>query len=306
VTGTLVRDPSGVEVEDVASVVVVEVRDEAQRSARSDLRTVLRWGVVAFVGVVAAYAVFLVSLSGFQHDRAQSSLERHFRTDLAAGLAPVGGAIPEGTAVALVQAPRIGLREVVVEGTTSGQLERGPGHVRATPLPGQKGNAAIVGRRLAYGAPFADIGSLRPGDLIRVTTGQGHSAYRVTSVGRAAGDARRVYQSRGTGELTLLTSDPALVADRWLVAHARLTTKPKQSTAHLGTVTREELGLTGESGTLPMLVLALQLVLVAAIGSVWLFRRWGRWPAYVVAAPVGVAALWLLFEQLTRVLPAAL
>jgi hypothetical protein len=50
----------------------------------------------------------------------------------------------------------------------------------------------------------------------------------------------------------------------------------------------------------------MQLVLVAALGSVWLFRRWGRWPAYVVAAPVGVATSWLLFEQLTRVLPAAL
>ena len=49
-------------------------------------------------------------------------------------------------------------------------------------LPGQPGNSAIVGRRSTYGGPFHALGTLAAGDRMLVTTTQGQTVYRVSSV----------------------------------------------------------------------------------------------------------------------------
>jgi sortase (surface protein transpeptidase) len=46
-------------------------------------------------------------------------------------------------------------------------------------LPGQAGESTILGRRTSFGAPFFSIGSLKPGDLIKVVTVEGPSTYKV-------------------------------------------------------------------------------------------------------------------------------
>ena len=75
----------------------------------------------------------------------------------------------------------------VGSGTTSGVLFDGPGHRRDTPLPGQQGTSLIMGRRAAFGGPFAGIDDLEKGDRIRVTTGQGAFDFDVIGV-RHEGD----------------------------------------------------------------------------------------------------------------------
>ena len=49
---------------------------------------------------------------------------------------------------------------VVVEGTTPGEPDAGPGHLRDTPLPGQAGVSVVFGRRATFGAPFASLPQL--------------------------------------------------------------------------------------------------------------------------------------------------
>jgi sortase A len=66
-----------------------------------------------------------------------------------------------GTPVALLEIPRLGLREVIVEGTSSDPMMSGPGHRRDTPLPGQVGTSVIAGWRATYGGPFRSIDQLR-------------------------------------------------------------------------------------------------------------------------------------------------
>ncbi|WP_420619870.1 class E sortase [Candidatus Poriferisocius sp.] len=93
----------------------------------------------------------------------------------------------QGSAIARIQIPRIGLDKTVVEGVRVGDLRKGPGHYPATAMLGQEGNAAIAGHRTTYGAPFGDIDELLPGDEMIITTIQGEFIYRVIEQGEGFG-----------------------------------------------------------------------------------------------------------------------
>jgi hypothetical protein len=54
------------------------------------------------------------------------------------------------------------------------------------------------------------------------------------------------------------------------------------------------------------LALWLEALLIVTLGMTWLFRRWARWSSYVVCVPILLAVGWLVFENLTRLLPATL
>src|SRR3546814_12473628 len=72
--------------------------------------------------------------------------------------------VPEGTAIAHIRIPKIGVDETIIEGVSLADLKHGPGHFPETPLPGQEGNSAIAVHRTTYGAPFNRIAQLDPGD----------------------------------------------------------------------------------------------------------------------------------------------
>jgi hypothetical protein len=120
--------------------------------------TVARRGVYTLGIAIAVFVAFAFWFSGLAHARAQVGLDRRFRAELTGASAPIGGRIAPGAPVAIVRIPRIGVDEVVVEGSTSGELRKGPGHVVGSSLPGQPGNAAIAGRRTLYGGRSAVSG----------------------------------------------------------------------------------------------------------------------------------------------------
>jgi sortase A len=74
----------------------------------------------------------------------------------------------EGHAIGRIKIDRIGLNIVVVQGTDTASLEKGPGHYRNTPIPGQPGTVGIAGHRTTYLAPFRHIDQIEDGDEIRV------------------------------------------------------------------------------------------------------------------------------------------
>jgi sortase A len=76
--------------------------------------------------------------------------------------------LQEGHAFGRIKIDRIGLNIVVVQGTDTASLEKGPGHYRNTPIPGQPGTVAIAGHRTTYLAPFRHIDEIRDGDDIRI------------------------------------------------------------------------------------------------------------------------------------------
>ena len=91
--------------------------------------------------------------------------------------APSTGDPSEGEPIGDIRIPVIGINQVVVEGTNTPDLRKGPGHYIGTPLPGQGGNAAIAGHRTTYGHPFYNLDGVKVGDPIVVTTLQGIFVY---------------------------------------------------------------------------------------------------------------------------------
>lgn len=84
-----------------------------------------------------------------------------------------------GQAIGRIRIPRIGADFVVVQGTDTSSLQKGPGHYPETPLPGARGTTAIAGHRTTYLAPFRHIDSLRHGDAVILEMPYARVTYRV-------------------------------------------------------------------------------------------------------------------------------
>jgi sortase A len=274
--------------------------------SRADVGAIVNGGLITFAVAILAFGLFLTVPSSLQHGRDQTGLTRRFRSELINERALVGGPIPSGSPVAMIDIAAIGVHEVVVQGTTSAVTRSGPGHLAASVMPGQVGNAVIVGRRLAFGGPFRKLGSLHTGDEIRVTTGQGTARYAIVSEkSEPPGNARAMLPTGGN-RLTLVTSDPAVFTSRYLVAVARLETTPFAATGHAQTIGRSELGLTGDTSSLPTMFVWLLFAALVGAASVVLFRRMRRATAWLVVLPLVLVAAWLVFENLVVLLPASL
>lgn len=95
----------------------------------------------------------------------------------------------DGTAFARMFIPSFGpdFSYAVVEGTSDGALNKGPGHYTTTQLPGQPGNFALAGHRVGRGAPFNDLGHLDTCDAVVVETASTWFVYRLLPVEDAPG-----------------------------------------------------------------------------------------------------------------------
>lgn len=101
--------------------------------------------------------------------------------------APARAAVPAvelGSGIAVLRIPRLGdwndRPPVVVEGVSTADLKKGPGHIPGTALPGELGNVVLSGHRTTYGAPFERFDELRPGDAVVVETRETWFTYTVT------------------------------------------------------------------------------------------------------------------------------
>ncbi len=264
------------------------------------------------VFVLAGWSVlYVLVFSSIQHDRAQHRLYATFRYQLAQGLVPIGGVIAEGTPIATISIAGAGLHnEVVVEGTSAGDLRDGPGHLRTTAMPGQPGTSVLFGRSVAYGGPFSGIPELQPGTKISVTTGQGAFTYRVTDV-RHQGDPVPTPLGGTGSRLTLVTSQSSgwlsgLAPGRAVIADATLSgaslPDPGGRLAQVP-ASNQIMANDSSSATLMQLVLWLQLLAMAGCIVAWLSRRWLGWSLWLVSVPVIVAVLWGLSNTAVRLLP---
>jgi sortase A len=87
--------------------------------------------------------------------------------------------LQEGHAIGRIKIDRIDLDAVVVQGTETSSLQKGPGHYTKTSLPGQPGTVAIAGHRTTYLAPFRHINDIEDGDEIRIEMPYAAFTYRV-------------------------------------------------------------------------------------------------------------------------------
>lgn len=129
-----------------------------------------------------------------------------------------------GAALGRLEIPEIGLDVIMVEGTTTGALRRGPGHWSETPMPGLGGNFVISGHRTTYGGPFLRLDRLNQGDVIRVALPYVLLEYRVTRKLIVSPDEVNVVAQRGVEELSLTTCHPIYSAKQRLIIQAKMVT----------------------------------------------------------------------------------
>jgi sortase A len=215
---------------------------------------------------------------------------------------------PVGDAIAQIRIPTIGVDDIVVNGVGRDDLRKGPGHYPETPLPGQRGNAAIAGHRTTYGAPFGNLDQLSSGDEIFLRTLQGSFTYRVYSqlvvdpsdVGVLGTDPNR------PATVTLTTCNPKYSAAQRLVVQASLESPtPLAPSPGVGTPAKiAQASLSGDSGSwAPTVITGLIALLVGALW--WLaYHRHPRWTAWLVGALPFLVALFFFYSYVERLLPA--
>jgi len=265
-----------------------------------------------FAAVTLGFVAQMAGLSGLQHARAQHVEYAELRQSLARatisvnGLDPKGRLLVPGTPIALIEIPKIGVKEVVGEGTSGGSLTSGPGHRRDTVFPGQVGVSVIMGRRAAYGGPFSSLRELQAGDQIKVTTGQGIATFSVTDV-RYSGDPQPEPPDPGIGRLTLVTADgppyfptDAIRVDADTVTPAFQTVPPPVNAQGL---TDAEQAMAGDKTALMPLVLLSQLLLLSTALIVWVRYRVGRWHAWVIGVPVLTSLGLTVADEIARLMP---
>lgn len=239
-----------------------------------------------------------------------------------------------GNPIAKIKIDKIGLDHVVVSGTDSKTLKKGPGHYQSTPLPGQFGNAAIAGHRTTYGAPFHRLDELVIGDQIILETVRGTFTYEIkqpsvivspkdVSVIEPTPDPSDPTGNKLLATLTLTTCHPKYSAAKRLIVRAELVpTDVKRATdaSHVKDSKSIDIGdndTLGGSGIghsnilvaigaaslhLPLLW---WFLLMVGVGLTWwyLFRRFHNWKMWIVGVLPFAFVLLLYFIQLENVLP---
>jgi sortase A len=134
----------------------------------------------------------------------------------------------DGQPLGRISVPSIGVSAVVVAGTDTAALRRGPGHYPGTPLPGARGTVAIAGHRTTYGAWFRRLDQLNNGDKISLTMPYGRFTYAVERRRIVLPTDTWVTHRVGYDRLVLSACHPLYSAAKRIVVFARLVaTKPR-------------------------------------------------------------------------------
>jgi sortase A len=298
-----------------------------RRIVRGIGKTLISVGVL-----ILLFVVYQLWGTGLTHDREQKKLRNEFAGRLATvttTTTPVVAtpnaptttttlpeALVNGDAAAVIDIPKIGLDEVVVEGVGVEELKKGVGHYPDTKMPGQTGNAALAGHRTTYGHPFNRIDELDNGDEITITTKAGTFHYAVMEKKVVTPESVEVLDDTPDNRLTLTTCHPKYSAEQRLIVVAQLmgapiatpvattpTSSPQRSTELAAGLDRP--GLSG-AGAANRPAIAWGILAASIWLSAWAIGRWSgrRWTSYIVGAPIFLVALFLFFENVARLLPA--
>jgi sortase A len=130
--------------------------------------------------------------------------------------------LDDGDAAGRIRIPEIGVNFVVVDGTDTGSLRKGPGIYTQTPFPGVHGTVAIAGHRTTYSAPFRRIDDLERDDRITVEMPYAKFTYAVERTRIVDPDALWVLRRAEHDRLVLSACHPLYSAAQRVVVFAKL------------------------------------------------------------------------------------
>lgn len=283
-----------------APTVLEPAKDLPNDSNRQDIGSLLRssiQGLTKYVvlSVLAAVVVvpFLIGPTTSQRD--QSVLAGELATRFAQAASAAGTddlsplpiqAFAQGSPVAIIEIPKLGVQSVVIEGSSSRDTARAIGHLFGSSGPGQEGNVVLVGRSAAFGAGFKDINSLVDGDKITVSTIQGKTDYVVdSSLEMPSGGP---LGATSDNRLTLVTGDPKLVSSSLFAVTASMVSNPYISyPQNPGWLASHPLG--DQSFPLAQLVLLLSVVSMIGISFRISLLYFSKITVYSIFFPIFLA-----------------
>src|SRR4051794_1451807 len=177
--------------------------------------------LVLFIAGIAmfAYPVGTDVYARYRQDHLQSTF-----SDPGTQQAYLENKIQVGDGLTLLRTPKIGVKILVVQGTTPAALRAGAGHYVNTPLPGEAGNVGIAGHRTTFARPFNRLDELKPGDTVSLETPFATYTYKAVPAFGGHSNPWVVTPndfsvvSQGTGHLlTLTTCNPKGSARQRLV-----------------------------------------------------------------------------------------
>jgi len=111
----------------------------------------------------------------------------------------------EGSGVAILKIPRLGVSALVIEGADKRELALGPGHIPGTALPGGGGNIGIAAHRDTF---FRPLRFIRPGDTVTLTSPERELRYKVAFTKIVRPENVEVLSPTPREALTLVTCFP--------------------------------------------------------------------------------------------------
>lgn len=126
-----------------------------------------------------------------------------------------------GDAVARLRIPALGVSDIVVNGTDTDSLKRGPGRYLGSAMPGEGELVYVAGHRTTYGAPFSRIDRIRKGDRVFLELPYGTFEYRVTGQRIVAATQLSVLRSKGYEQLALQACHPRFFATHRYIVYAK-------------------------------------------------------------------------------------
>jgi sortase A len=143
--------------------------------------------------------------------------------------------VGRGDPLGWIRIPSIGVDMLLVNGTDSETLKRGPGRYAGRPqdlggytggappayMPGEGERVYIAGHRTTYGAPFADIDRIRRGDRVVLELPYARLEYAVTGHRIVPANATWVLESRGVEQLLLQACHPRFFATQRYIVFAK-------------------------------------------------------------------------------------
>jgi len=219
----------------------------------------------------------------------------------------------EGSVLAEIDIPAIGVTQFVVSGTATADLAKGPGHYIGTAAPGQAGNIAIAGHRTTHGAPFNRLGNIVIGDKIILTdTKDQHFTYVVSEAPFAISPSNTtVLGNFGDNRITLTTCTPEFSAAQRLIVVGELVLPGHKLPLRPAAQSVPYHVVNAATASWRWALLPIVLLETAALVLLGLFNRrlvgfYGRVGGWLFLTPIWIAGLCVLFQTLTTFFPPSL
>lgn len=279
--------------------------------------------------MVLGFVAYQLWGTGIATARYQRELERDFaaiaETSSTTPPAPVVTAPPPepvatrpGQVLGRIVSEKMGIDVYFVHGVRYSNLKKGPGWFPETARVGGAGNAGIAGHRTSYGAPFANINRLEPGDKITVVTSDGSFDYFVTSKTVVAPTDTYVLRTTdwSTSTITLVSCHPkysskkriivSAVQTAWVPPVVTTVAPPPPSSADLADEGLEGGWFHDPSGTFPSIlwgVLAMGVWFNARYLAERSRRRAPRLAILSAGFVVLAVPMFYFYENVSRLLP---